>query len=224
MEPRPKSYDQLCPLAMALDHVGDRWTMLMVRELLGGPVRFSDLTRALPGIASNLLTERLRRLEAGSIISRRSAGAGVVYALTPLGLELRAPLEALGGWGMRAGPIDGSEPETLRGARSAAMGLEAMLRGGDQPRDRLRLELVVDDEPLTVDFGGSEPVVVRYGAPETSDGSASTTMEALATLPMAGPTPATFRAAPGSESATAALAKCVATGLTRLGAVPDLDK
>ena len=69
-----KSYEQVCPMATALDFVGDRWTILILRELLGGPARFQDLKDGLPGIAPNLLVERLRRMEGDGIV-RRLAGA-----------------------------------------------------------------------------------------------------------------------------------------------------
>jgi DNA-binding HxlR family transcriptional regulator len=207
----PKSYNQLCPLAMALDHIGDRWSMLIVRELLGGAARFGELMRALPGVATNLLTERLRRLEASGVVAKEEGD----YALTPLGRELRAPLEALGAWGIQAGPIDGSRPEPLRSARSAAMGLEAMLSGGDQPAERRRLELRVDDEALTVEFGGGSAPTVRSGAPEHAGAKASTTMHALRDLPV-GPTGTAFQPLDGSQVVTAEFVTCLTSGLARL--------
>jgi DNA-binding HxlR family transcriptional regulator len=94
-----RSYQQYCGLARTLDLVGDRWSLLIVRELLPGPRRYRDLAASLDGIASNLLTDRLRRLEADAILERTISGTGsVVYALTPWGAQLREPIEALVRW------------------------------------------------------------------------------------------------------------------------------
>lgn len=99
-----KSYGQYCGLAQALDHAGDRWTLLIVRELLLGPKRFSDLASALPGIATNLLTARLRSLEADGLARRVRApvpGTPQVYELTEAGEGLRPAVMALISWGGR---------------------------------------------------------------------------------------------------------------------------
>ncbi|MDJ0769569.1 MAG: helix-turn-helix domain-containing protein [Ilumatobacter sp.] len=173
----PRSYQQLCPLAMALDHVGDRWSMLIVRDLLGGPARFADLRRSLPGIATNLLTERLRRLEASGIVERRVIPNHTTYTLTELGADLRNALVALGEWGARIGPV-GAPPADLTAARSAAVGVQSMLVGVDLP-DRHVVELRIDDDPLTLRFGGGEAAIVRAGAPERADAIASITMRGL---------------------------------------------
>ncbi|WHT15890.1 winged helix-turn-helix transcriptional regulator [Crossiella sp. CA-258035] len=94
-----RSYGQFCALARALDVVGDRWNLLIVRELLPGPLRYNELKSFLAGIATNLLAERLRSLEGHGIVERRLGDAGVLYALTPWGAGLREPMEALGRWG-----------------------------------------------------------------------------------------------------------------------------
>ncbi|MCO1576257.1 helix-turn-helix transcriptional regulator [Crossiella sp. SN42] len=94
-----RSYGQYCGVARALDVVGDRWNLLIVRELLPGPQRYNELKTSLAGIATNLLAERLRSLEGNGIVERRLGDAGVLYALTPWGAGLREPMEALGRWG-----------------------------------------------------------------------------------------------------------------------------
>jgi DNA-binding HxlR family transcriptional regulator len=99
-----KSYDQFCGLAQALDHVGDRWTMLIVRELLIGPRRFTDLEAALPGVATNLLAARLRSLEADGLAVRDPSempGSPRRYRLTPDGEGLRPAVMELIRWGGR---------------------------------------------------------------------------------------------------------------------------
>lgn len=95
-----RSYGQFCALARALDVVGDRWNLLIVRELLAGPQRYGELKSSLAGIASNLLAERLRSLEQNGVVERRMSDRGVAYALTPWGAELREAMEALGRWGV----------------------------------------------------------------------------------------------------------------------------
>jgi DNA-binding HxlR family transcriptional regulator len=97
-----RSYDQYCGAARALDVVGDRWTLLIVRELLIRPCRYTDLRYGLPGIATNLLADRLRELEVNGIITRELAPppvATTLFRLTPRGEALKPVLEALGRWG-----------------------------------------------------------------------------------------------------------------------------
>ena len=123
-----RSYGQFCGLARALDVVGDRWSLLIVRELLVGPMRYGELAASLGGIATNLLADRLRTLESAGVIERRLGQArGVVYALTPWGSELRDAVEALIRWSfplMARGPGDDpTQPRWL------ALALEALLRG-----------------------------------------------------------------------------------------------
>jgi DNA-binding HxlR family transcriptional regulator len=110
-----RSYGQYCSVAKALDVVGDRWTLLIVRELLTqGPCRYTDLKNGLPGIATNLLSERLRDLESAGLIQRTEAPPPIatsLFGLTDAGAELEPVLSALGGWGLRymTGPDDGDE-------------------------------------------------------------------------------------------------------------------
>lgn len=99
-----KTYGQWCTLAKALDVVGDRWTLLVVRELLlQGPCRFTDLRNGLPGIASNLLSARLKELEEAGVIRREAAPppvATTLYDLTDLGRRLEPAVQALTAWGV----------------------------------------------------------------------------------------------------------------------------
>jgi DNA-binding HxlR family transcriptional regulator len=97
-----KSYQQYCGLALALDRIGDRWTLLIVRELLTGPKRFTDLLAGLPNIPTNLLTRRLRRMESDLLIDREvipPPSPAELYALTDLGGELESAVLALVQWG-----------------------------------------------------------------------------------------------------------------------------
>ncbi|WP_030564957.1 winged helix-turn-helix transcriptional regulator [Streptomyces aureocirculatus] len=107
MPPRPsarprRSYDQYCAAARALDTVGDRWTLLIVRELLAGPRRYTDLHADLPGVSTDMLASRLKDMEQGGLAERRRLPAPVsayVYELTPRGRELLPVLRALARWG-----------------------------------------------------------------------------------------------------------------------------
>jgi DNA-binding HxlR family transcriptional regulator len=122
---KTRSYNQFCALSFALDAIGERWTLLVIRELLPGPRRFTDLLDGLPGISTNLLTERLKSLEAQEIIARRTLpppAASTVYELTPFGRELETPIIALGRWGSRLLPptLDGLSMPTV-GTASVAI-------------------------------------------------------------------------------------------------------
>src|SRR5919108_4394339 len=95
-----RNYRQYCGLARALDVVGDRWNLLIVRQLLVGPARYGQLLDGLPGMATNLLAHRLRHLEAAGVVQRELAAEGnaIRYSLTSWGGELREPIEALIRW------------------------------------------------------------------------------------------------------------------------------
>ena len=116
----PKTYAQFCPIARALDLVGDRWTLLILRELSRGARRFSDIRDALPGIALNLLTERLRDLEADGLIERSDIpppAARTVYSLTEGGRDIRPVLAAMARFGASRLPlVDATTRVTPRAA------------------------------------------------------------------------------------------------------------
>jgi DNA-binding HxlR family transcriptional regulator len=98
-----RTYQQFCPLAYTLDVIGERWTLLLVRELMYGPRRYSDLLRGLPGIGTNLLAKRLKELEKISIIQQRTLpppAASKVYELTEYGMGLREVIAVMSKWGM----------------------------------------------------------------------------------------------------------------------------
>ena len=102
-----KRYGQTCPIARALDVVGERWSLLLVRELSLGPRRYRDLATGLPGIPSNLLAARLKDLQAAGVITRRTLPAPTdvtVYELTEAGRALQPTLHELLDWGLRYGP------------------------------------------------------------------------------------------------------------------------
>jgi DNA-binding HxlR family transcriptional regulator len=96
-------YGQYCPVARASEILADRWTPLIIRELLAGVLHFNELDRGLPGISRALLVERLRRLERTGVVVRRVGSVGHLteYHLTPAGLELQQVIDVVGGWGAR---------------------------------------------------------------------------------------------------------------------------
>jgi DNA-binding HxlR family transcriptional regulator len=98
-----RCYGQFCGLAKALDVVGERWTLLLVRDLMLGPKRFGDLSRGLEGLAPNLLATRLTEMQSRGLIEKVSLpdGRSAAYALTAAGRELEPALAALGQWGFR---------------------------------------------------------------------------------------------------------------------------
>jgi DNA-binding HxlR family transcriptional regulator len=143
-----RGYGQYCGLARSLEVVGDRWNLLIVRQLLIAPARYRDLIDGLPGIATNLLADRLRDLEAFGVIERRLAGEGSVveYAPTPWGAELRQPIESLIRWSiplMVRGPEgDSFRPEWLTLAVPALLGTRVKVRSS------ATVGLDVSDDPL----------------------------------------------------------------------------
>src|SRR5215208_4365136 len=115
-----RSYNQYCPLAYALDLVGERWTLLIVRELLAGPHRFKDLLAGLPGISTNLLSDRLKSLEEQGLIRRRvlpPPAGSTVYELTAAGQALEPAVLELGKWGSHF------LPPTLEGVALPSVGV-----------------------------------------------------------------------------------------------------
>ncbi|MFA4929745.1 MAG: helix-turn-helix domain-containing protein [Patulibacter sp.] len=164
-----KSYDQYCGLARALDVVSGRWSLLIVRELLVGPARYGQLLAGLPGIATNLLAERLRELEAAGVIRREldADSNAVVYALTPWGRELRGPISGLVTW---------STPLMVTGPRSSdsfqahwlVVALESLM-GGRRADVPATVGLEVDGTTLSVrvDEAGAHVAVDVDGGSET---------------------------------------------------------
>jgi DNA-binding HxlR family transcriptional regulator len=121
-----RNYGQYCGLAYALELIGERWALLIVRDLIIGPKRFTDLRRGLPRIPSNVLSARLKELEQNGIIRRRvlpRPATGVVYELTEYGSELEEILLRLGLWGAKS--LGDARPEDIVNADSLLLGLRA---------------------------------------------------------------------------------------------------
>jgi DNA-binding HxlR family transcriptional regulator len=160
-----RSYAEYCSMAKSLDVVGDRWTLLIVRELLlRDACRYTDLRNGLPGIATNLLADRLRELEEAGVVMREDAPppiATTLFRLTPRGEELRPVVEALTFWGLPL--MTDQRPEDAVRSHWLASALRLMLidrRPADPP---VSLLLDPGDQPIAVELRG--------GAVETHVGS-----------------------------------------------------
>jgi DNA-binding HxlR family transcriptional regulator len=143
-------YGQYCGFARALELVGERWAMLIIRDLFTGPKRFSDLQRGLPKIPSNILTARLKELEQNGIVERRAAarsdGGGVVYQLTAQGNELEDAVLALGRWGAKR--LGDPREDEIVTEDSMQMALRTTFRPEHAGRSHARYELRLG--PITV--------------------------------------------------------------------------
>lgn len=133
-----RSYRQRCPLSRALDLVGERWSLLVVRELLTGPKRYGELLAALPGLGTNLLAARLRRLEEAGVLRPRERS----YELAPAGRALAPALVELARWGLAYT----EEPPRARGPAASPLALTALFDPARADCERVCCELRVDGE------------------------------------------------------------------------------
>ncbi len=164
MGTRARSYPDPCGVARALNLIGGRWALLVVRELLLGPKRFSDLTAGLPAISPNVLSQRLDELTERGVLARREVGPPVsagIYELTPLGASLEPVLLALARWGSRAAPA-GQDGELSTDALILA--LRTTIRPDrSEPKGRYLLRLGTDSIVVRVRADGLQ--ATRTSAP-----------------------------------------------------------
>ena len=161
--PKHRSYRLLCPIARALDRVGDRWSLLVLRDLHAGPARFGDLA-SLPGLATNLLSARLTTLQDDGLIQKRSDEHGaMVYELTDDGRATAPLLFELAAFGSRFPPP--SEIRRPGNLRTVAVTLKEALRRVAADRSA-RVELVVDDEPFAIAIAHGSVDVVHRADPQ----------------------------------------------------------
>ncbi len=161
-----RSYGEACRFAHALDLVGERWALLVVRELLLGPKRFTDLRAGLPHASSNILSERLRDLEQGGVIQRRKLpppAASWVYELTEWGRELEPIVTKLGAWGARS-PFP---PETQEiNADSIVLALRSLFDAEAAGEMSASYELRIGEERFRVEIAGGKLGLNRGPAAE----------------------------------------------------------
>jgi DNA-binding HxlR family transcriptional regulator len=151
-----RSYGQYCSIAKALDVVGDRWTLLIIRELLiRGACRYTDLRNGLPGIATNLLSDRIRELESAGLIRREDAPppiATTLFHLTESGAELLPVLDAIGRWGIRY-MIDPAESDEFRG-HWFTFPVSFFLHDRDPDGPPVSIELRTASSPAVIEISG----------------------------------------------------------------------
>ena len=173
MAAKKRTYHDLCGLSHALELVGERWAILILRELSYGPKRFTDIRSGLPGASPNVLSQRLRELEAHGIVARRTLAppaASKVYELTEWGRELEPTLRSLGRWAARSPHFPDSGHFS---PSSMAMNLETMFLSDQATGVHLTFGLRLGDEyfRLVIDDGTLE---VERGEPDEPDATIET--------------------------------------------------
>jgi DNA-binding HxlR family transcriptional regulator len=163
-----RRYGQYCGLAACLDVIGERWTLLIVRELLTGPQRYNELLHNLPGIGTNLLAERLRWLANQGVIRQhlRSSGKGHTYELTDFGEELREPVLGLARWGLNVPHAFTIEDEVR--PQWGLLAVEALIRKDQIPEVDETYEFLVDDQTFHIAVKDRQISVNQEGAAEAT--------------------------------------------------------
>jgi DNA-binding HxlR family transcriptional regulator len=167
-----RTYGQYCSLAKALDLLGDRWTLLIVRELLlRGPCRYTDLRDGLPGIATNLLADRLRELQEAGVLAREEAPppiATTLFSLTPRGEQLKDTLYELGRWGVPL-MVEGPAPNDAFRSRWMTFPTELFLRDRSPELAPVTIEVRAgEEEPMLIETREGE-VLIRPGSAAQPD-------------------------------------------------------
>jgi DNA-binding HxlR family transcriptional regulator len=176
-----RKYGDRCGVARALDLVGERWALLVVRELLLGPKRFTDLRAGLPHVSPDVLSQRLRELERDGIVARRKLAppaASRVYELTERGLELEPVVLALGRWGSSA-PFPPGEPRL--GVDSAILALRTLFDPSAADGLGASYELRLEDQPFHARVAHGRLQVAR-GTAEDPDATIETDTGTLSAL------------------------------------------
>ena len=165
-----RSYGEYCSIAKALDVVGDRWSLLIIRELLiRDGLRYTDLKEGLPGIATNLLSDRLRELESAGLICRENAPppvATTLFHLTDAGTELLPVLDAMGRWGIRL-MIEPPETDVFR-SQWFAFPVAQFLCDSEPDGPPASIELRAGSDPAVVEVNGGS-VQLRLGCAAAPD-------------------------------------------------------
>lgn len=178
MPERKRNYGDSCGIARALDLIGERWALLVVRELVLGPKRFTDLRAGLPGVSADVLAQRLRELEAAGVLVRRvlpPPAAARVYELTACGRELEPVLQALGRWGSQA-PVAPDAPPLS--ADAAVVALQTIFDPGAAGDLDAAYELRLGEKPFAIRIAGGR----LQAAQGAADGAAATISTDTGTL------------------------------------------
>jgi DNA-binding HxlR family transcriptional regulator len=190
-----RTYGQMCPVARSLDVVGERWSLLIVRELLLGPKRFKDLLTELPAMGTNRLADRLKSLEADGVLAKATLpppGEAQVYVLTESGERLRDVVVSLAQWGATLPIDDRIDRSTGRGA------LLALVRCATAPAElvsdvRETYDFAVGDERFHIIVNGGTALPRSGPAPVTPDVTVECDLMTLVMLDAGALTPAAAR-------------------------------
>jgi DNA-binding HxlR family transcriptional regulator len=207
-----RSYDQFCGIARALDLVGERWALLVVRDLILGPKRFTDLRRGLPGIGTNVLAARLKELERGGVVARRTLpppAASIVYELTEYGRELEGPLLAVGRWG--AASMGQRQPGQALRSEWFGVALKAYFRPEAAADLKAEIELRFDDGTLLARIERGS-LVVEPCSPNGADLVLETEVETLIAYLAGAEVPAAALAPEGDSALLERLPRIFAFG------------
>jgi DNA-binding HxlR family transcriptional regulator/putative sterol carrier protein len=176
-----RSYEDGCAAAHGLDLIGERWALLVVRELVLGPKRFTDLRAGLPGISPNVLTERLEELERASVLRRRRLplpAASWVYELTEWGRELESVIMALGRWAARSPVLPMGNPI---GTDAFILSLRTMFDAHAAAGFKANIELRLGDEHFLAQIAAGRMTLSRAGT-ATTDAVIETDSNTLAAM------------------------------------------
>jgi DNA-binding HxlR family transcriptional regulator len=190
-----RTYGQMCPIARSLDVVGERWSLLIVRELLLGPKRFKDLLGELPAMGTNRLSDRLKSLEADGVVAKTTLpppGEAHVYVLTELGEQLRQPVVGLAQWGAGLPLDERLDPRTARAA------LLALVRCATASRDLTRgiretYDFIIGDERFHIILDHDRATPRSGPAPVSADVTVHCDLPTLLMLDAGTLTPARAR-------------------------------
>jgi DNA-binding HxlR family transcriptional regulator len=179
---KKRTYNEACGIPRALDRVGERWALMIVRELLLGPKRFTDIRASLPGVSADILAQRLRELESTGVLRHHKLpppAASQVYELTQWGLELEPVVVALGRWGARAP----APPEGVGMSFDAhILSLRTLFDPGTAGDFETSIELHLDDQVFRAQVARGTLELVRG---EAEDADATVTSDAGTVLALA---------------------------------------
>ncbi len=181
MKDTKRTYHDSCGLAQAMDLIGERWALLVVRELVFGPKRFTDLRAGLPGISPNVLTQRLNELEQVGIVQKRRLPppvAASVYDLTDWGRELDESMMVLGRWAAKSPSFDTSAPIS---ADSVMMSIRTMFQPTAAHDLTVTVNVVLGDNLFAVEIAGGR-ITVKRGTADDADATVETDPKTLAQI------------------------------------------
>ena len=182
-----RTYDHFCAVARALEQVGDRWSLLVIRDLLTGAKRFTDLMDRLGGITPKTLSQRLRELEAAGIVTadRKPGRREVWYRLTPAGAELAPVIDTLGWWGLRHAWRPRHPGEPLHGEHLLRNAIRAIDRATDD-HEPARWHFRLDGADYLAESDGRQWSLTAKAPPALADVTITATTQALTALIFAG--------------------------------------